>query len=235
MRIRNYKIAVLAGGLAAAITISYISFGPILVALASLSSGLDIHYDRIERCTFKEIALSGLKVTDKKRGIGFFARYGSFRPEWSIRSPSHISADFNLRGLHLIKEGPAKNEGEAYDSLGKLVTVPFRGQWTYKDISGNVSTFDKGVHIKNLNAISEDIKLEFNGKVYDDNRIDSEMVIYFSEKLTGNMPKELSEVVLTSEGDGWYSLAVNLTGDYANPSIQISSKLFRLNIKNTAQ
>ncbi len=60
--------------------------------------------------------------------------------------------------------------------------------------------------------------------------IKSEVTIYFADKLTGKIPPELTNLVLKGEDGGWKSLSVQLDGDYSKPSIQVSGRLFRLNI-----
>jgi hypothetical protein len=74
------------------------------------------------------------------------------------------------------------------------------------------------------------MKLAFNGSMRKDNTIKSDIVIYFADELTGKIPSELTNLVLTQEESGWKSLSVKLEGNYTMPTIQVSSKLFRLNI-----
>jgi hypothetical protein len=44
------------------------------------------------------------------------------------------------------------------------------------------------------------------------------------------MPPELTSMALKGETDGWQSLTVKLEGDLSKPSIQVTGKIFRLNI-----
>jgi hypothetical protein len=86
------------------------------------------------------------------------------------------------------------------------------------------------VTIKDFLAKSDLMKLSFNGDIRRDNTIKSDIVIYFSDELTRKIPPELTKLVLTQEDPGWKSLSVKLEGNYTMPTIQVSSKLFRLNI-----
>ena len=79
-------------------------------------------------------------------------------------------------------------------------------------------------------AIGDEIKLSIKGTVSDENIINTDITIYFSDKVTGRVPEELSRVLMRDEDGGWKSLAVNLKGNYNTPSIEVAGKLFRLKI-----
>ena len=231
MRARKYKTIVIAGAIAALVVILYASLGRVICFAAAKFSGLDISYERIEKWSFGEFVFDGLKVTDPKRGVGFRASRARIGPIRDYAFPDHATLDFELNDIHLIMRREARPE--AYDSLAGLVSVPFAERWMYKEISGSATIFKGGVTLKDTKAVSGDIRLDLSGTFRRDNKIDMAMVISFSDNLSAKIPEELSSVVLTEKTGGWKSLSVNLTGDFNAPSIQISSKLFRLNIRNS--
>ena len=231
MRARKYKTIVIAGAIAALVVILYASFGRVICFAAAKFSGLDISYKKIEKRSFGEFVFDGLKVTDPKRGVGFRSSRARIGPVRDYKFPNHVTLDFKLNDIHLIMRREA--QPEAYDSLAGLISVPFAGRWMYKEISGSVTIFNGGVTLKDTKAASDDIRLDLSGTVRRDNKLDAAMVIYFSRNLISKIPPELSGVILTEAPGDWKSLSVNLTGDFNTPSIQIASKLFRLNIRNS--
>ncbi len=230
MRFRSYLLGVKIVVLALFLFLAYISIGRVALYFIAKTHNLDISYAGYSHELFKRFSFKDLKISDKKIGMGFVSRHATIRPIWSYRSPKDISADFSLSDVRLVRDRDEAQE--AYDSLEGLVSVPFASRWRYREISGKMSISETGMHIKELNAVSDEIKLAFTGTIYRDNRIDSDIVIYFSQNLVNKIPEELSKVVLTEEGDGWKSLSVHLGGDLHAPSIQISGRLFRLNIRN---
>ncbi len=178
---------------------------------------------------FRQISFTDLKVIDKKRNIGFAARSGTVIPKWDLRSPVTIGLNFNMEDVGFIKKIPEVKE--AYDTLSGLVYAPFASQWKYEKMSGSFKFFKDGIHFKDFTATSRDIRFSLNGYLYYNNSIESDIVIYFSDNVSSKIPEELSEVILRDEEDNrWKSLSVSLKGDYRTPSIQVSSKMFRLNI-----
>lgn len=87
------------------------------------------------------------------------------------------------------------------------------------------------IHIDSFSAKSDEITLEVAGDINGTEISDLYIKIRFSAAVTDRIPQELSKAILEEEPDGWRSLSVRLSGNLASPSISISSKLFRLNIK----
>lgn len=198
----------------------YLSSNRIAVYFFSKIYNIDIAYKNLKGSYFKDFMFENLSVIDRKNGLGFFSKSASIRPGAEIV--------FYLRDVHFIKKGD--EPATAYDNLSGLVSIPFSSRWTYKDISGKVRPSRIGIDVNGLIATSDDVKLSLTGSIYSDNTIKSDIVIYFSDKLIKKMPEELSKVIMRDENDGWRSLSVKLEGNYNMPSIQVSGKLFRLNI-----
>lgn len=202
----------------------FLASGRLVIYLFSNTYGLDVSYKNMKILSFKEISFTDLKVIDRRTGLGIFSRESLVNPVLEKR----ITIDFNFKEVSFIKNETA-SEGN-FDSLAALVSMPFASRWNYKEISGKVTPSKEGTHIENFTATSDDIRLKLSGDIFRDNTVRSDIVIYFSERLAKNMPEELSGVILNAESGGWKSLSVKLAGNYKEPSIQISSKLFRLNI-----
>lgn len=231
MRFKNKMILFFIFLAIAAFTL-YLSSGRIIIYVASKMCGMNISYKSLRNASFTEISFNDLNVIDGGTGLGFFSKYAKMRPIWHAGFFQDMTIGFDLRDVRFIKKGEEK--AGAYDTLAGLVFTPFNSRWSYKEISGKVRVYREGLYIKDLQALSDEIKLLFTGTVYRDKTIDSDIVIIFSDKLIEDIPEELSNVVLRDEKDGWKSLSVSLTGDYKAPSIQVSGKLFRLNIGTTS-
>lgn len=203
----------------------YLSSNRIAVYFFSKAYNLDIAYKNLKGSYFKKVMFDNLNVIDRKNGIGFFAKSADIRPGAII--------DFCLRDVHFIKKGD--EPAATYDNLTGLVSIPFSSRWTYKELSGKIRPSRRGIDVDGLIATSDEIKLSLTGAIYYDNTIKSDIVIYFSDKLIEKIPDELSKIVLRDEKDGWKSLSVKLEGNYNMPSIQVSGKLFRLNIGVTSK
>jgi len=212
----------------------YLFSGRAAVYIFAKASGLDIGYDRLKAASFENIAFDGLKVVEKKRGIGLAAKHAVIKPSWKTHPFEDLTIDFVLTGVRFVKQAPG--EPEAFDTVSGLVAAPFNSRWTYREIKGRIQPSGEKIIIKDLAAASDDIRLSVNGSLdHKKNALESDLVIYFSQGLTKNIPEELTRALLADEKDGWKSLSVRLAGDYGRPSIQVSGKLFRLNIREVSR
>ena len=224
MRLRQYLL-----GLILALIFSLVVFclyaNSIAVYFFSRAYDLDVYYKSVRGSAFSELVFGDLLFVDRRSGLGISAGLAKVRPKAAIT--------FDLGEVHFIKRGIQPLA--SYDNLSALVSVPFNSRWTYRRIYGRVKPSKRWIEIESLEAVSDDIKLSMRGSIYPDHTIKSDIVISFSDKLIAQIPEELSEVVLRDESEGWKSLSVKLEGDYDMPSIQVSGKLFRLNIKTVAE
>lgn len=200
--------------------------GRIAVYLFSKAYNLDISYKRFPRASCREFLFEDLKIKDKKSGIGLFAKDAVIRPGRS-------GLNFNIYSAGFYREGAGKTN--FYSDLAGLVSLPFSGQWIYKEISGSILPAKNGIEFKDILAVGDDIKLRLTAVIHDKDLVDANIKIYFSDIVSAGIPKELSGVILNDEGSGWKSLSVSLEGNYRSPSIQVSSRLFRLNIGAVAE
>ncbi|MFA5145844.1 MAG: hypothetical protein WC515_00470 [Candidatus Omnitrophota bacterium] len=207
----------------------YIFAADIMVRAFAAANGLDIAYKDAGNVWFTRFVFADLRVAERKSGVGFSAEAADIRIR--LRKGS-ISADFNFRGVRLIREKGARES--SYDSIDGLVASPFASSWKYETISGTAERREDGLILKDVRAVSDDIRLSVNGALHKDATVDADIMIYFSPNITRKVPEELTKVVLTDEPEGWKSISVKLNGNYLAPSIQLSSKLFRLNIRSVS-
>lgn len=203
------------------------------LALFTIAKAYDltITFQRIDHTGLKEFRLSDLMIVDNKRGIGFSAKDASLQPRLTLTRPLvNIRADFTLHDVRLIARETAATE--TFDSLPGLVATPFAGRWNYREVSGSVATCKGGTRINRFAATSDMIKLNVSGNLYHDNSIAMDITVSFAPEIVAKIPDPLSSVVLNDAGQGWRSLDVKLSGNYATPSINVSSKLFRLNVRS---
>lgn len=209
----------------------YMGFDRILIYFVSKAYDVTISYSDFEMRSLHKFIFNDLSIVNKKTGFGLFARYADIEPEWHRGAFfKNLMIDFKLQDVNFLREVPAEHIS-GYDTLYKLISVPFDSNWTYGRIVGKIGPSDDGMNITDLTATSDDIRLSFTGTIFSNQTLDSSVMICFSDKVTSNIPLELSTVVLQNEANGWKSLSVKLAGDYRAPSIQLSNKLFRLNIK----
>ena len=173
-----------------------------------------------------QIIFDDLSIFSRKTGYGFICKAAELRPELSSGS---FALNFNLRDVSFTKEGGC--EEPRYDSIAALAAIPFDKKWKYGYIQGRIEPGENKVGIRNFKLSGNDITANFNGSFTYDGLIDFDIKIYFSSALTAKIPPELANTILGEEKDGWRSLSVKLAGDPNKPSVQISSKLFRLNIR----
>lgn len=189
---------------------------------------LDIKYKNLKKISLRQMVFDELTIVDKEKGIGISSKNATISLEWDGPDPRNATVGFDLYDVRFVKK--ALEKATSYDTLDGLVALPFSSNWVYKEISGKIRHSKEALTIKDFLAKSDLMKLAFNGSMRKDNTIKSDIVIYFADELTGKIPSELTNLVLTQEESGWKSLSVKLEGNYTMPTIQVSSKLFRLNI-----
>lgn len=228
MRILRY-MSIAAAALAIAIALAAPHIPRLAVRLVAAHSGLDIKYERILRAAPDSVEFAGLRVMDPQKGLGLSSEEAAIKISWSLPDPRNSSVRFDLQRVRFIKQAP--DGGPQYDTLNGLVALPFSNDQLYDEISGRVKSAGGFISIADFMAKSSQLRLSFNGEVGPGNRIKSDILIFFADDLTSKIPPELTKLVLKDEEPGWKSLSVRVDGDYTMPSIQISSKLFRLNIR----
>ena len=220
------KIVLILAAFILVIAAVFFYFDRVLAGILEKRYNLDIIYKRCSKNFSGEMDFKDLSVTFKPSGLCLTSKTAALKPVFIGKK---LALDFSLHDLVFTKRGASGPE--TYDTLSALVSSPFNSRWKYSELRGQLEPGEKSVKINNLNAISDQIKLSINGNLFYSGMIDSDIVIYFAGKLTEKIPPEFSKVILTNEKDGWKSLSVRLAGDPNKPSIQVSSKLFRLSIK----
>ncbi len=123
-----------------------------------------------------------------------------------------------------------ENKKATYDTVEGIVSMPFEGRWTYKEVSGIVEIFSNGLTLKKFNAEGREIKLFLAGDLFYNNVVDMNVTILFSKHALKDIPPDLPSAIMKDEPQEWKSFSVKLTGDYSSPAVQISGKQFILNI-----
>ena len=203
-------------------------YGQIAVMLFAKSNNLDISYKRLQASNFTNFVFTDLKTTQHNKGTGLFSSSAKVRLILNGPDPRKATTDFLLYNVHFITSGIIKEA--SYNNIDGLVAMPFSELWNYKEISGKIIPAADGIFINNFMATGDSIRLSFNGLLTNDNCIKADIGIYFESKLIGKIPPDLTNMALKDSGDGWKSLTVKLEGDLSKPSIQVTGKLFRLNI-----
>jgi len=201
-----------------------IFYGHIAVFVFAKSNNIDISYGRLTVISLTEFALKELNVVERKRGVGLSSSRGLI--ELTFDKPP--SAGFVLDDVHFI--GKTGGEESSYGNIDGLIAVPFSSLWKYKTISGKIISTKNGTELKDFMAVSDEIRFSINGSLTDGDIINADIVIYFGKDLTGKIPPELASMVLKDGENEWKDLAIKLDGNLAKPSIQVTGKLFRLNI-----
>jgi hypothetical protein len=211
----------------------FLSFDRIILFTLSKLYALDISYKSKTRDFHSGYAFEDLKIFNKRMDIGFFSSRATLKPVWKSDFLKSLDLDFKFRDVHFLKSTAYRKEN-TYDTLETLVAIPFEGRWTYKDMSGTVEMFSNGLTLKRFAANGREIRLFLSGDLYYNNTLDMELTIYFSNHVLRDIPPELSSLIMKDEPEEWKSFSVGLKGDYRSPAVQISGKLFRLNIGTAA-
>lgn len=206
----------------------YLLSNRILIYVISKIYGMELKCGSIEGSPFSEMRITDLTAFNKNAGFGISATDARIINKSGLNIFDNVGLEMDVKDLYFIK-GPSK---ENYNDIPNLMMVPFNSKWKYSMISTKVRLFKEKITISAFNAVGDDIKLDFNGDLFYDNRISGNMKIYFSQTLLKKIPEPLADEALSGEADGWKSLQLNISGDYKSPSINISSKLFRMNVKS---
>lgn len=231
MRFRNILLGIII--LISAAAVLYISFDRIAIFVFEKKTDLKISYGSMRKNGIASFVFKDFRVINNRTGLGIESKNATIKPMMRGLDIQKTTIDFDFRDVRFVKQGSAR-ESSSYDSLAGLVSAPFSENWTYRDISGQVAPHKNGIKINKLNAVSDEIKLSITGILYNDKSIDTDIKIYFAGGLIKKIPEDLSKIILTGEGSGWQSLSVHLSGNSSKPSIQVSSKLFRLNIRSSS-
>ena len=208
------------------ITAVFFYFDRVLAGILEKRYNLDITYKKCSKHLSGEMDFVGFSIASKPTGLSLASKTATVKPAFAGKT---LAFDFTLHDLVFTKRGAAGPE--KYDTLSALVSSPFNSNWKYSELRGQIEPGRKGVKINNLDAVSDQVKVSMKGYLFYSGMIDLDIVIYFSGKLTEKVPPEFAKIILTDEKIGWKSLSVHLSGDPDRPSIQVSSKLFRLSIK----
>ena len=227
MRLRRYLLGII---IAVCLTlIIYLSFDRIALFAISKIYSLDISYKGLTKDPGSGYAFKDFRIMNKKMGIGFICGRATIKPSWGKNILRSVFLDFRLKDVHFLKDRADKNK-TTYDTLSQLVAMPFEGRWMYKDVSGKVELFSNGMTVKSFQAKGGSMRLTVSGDLYYDNTADVDITIFFHKDTLKEIPPELCSVILQDEQDDWKSFSVKLKGDMNSPALQISGKLFRLNI-----
>jgi hypothetical protein len=217
----------------AAVMLFYI-FSPHAAAyIFTKTHGLEIRYSRLEGSIPTGLLFRDLRLTDPKIGLGLFAEKADIKVALSKNIFSEPIFRFDLEGGKFL--GSIDGKTEDYADLNNLVALPFRNAWRYKRISARLRPARDGMEIEEFYAESDEIRLSLDGTIYRNNDVKLAIKISFADAITSKIPEEFSKVILNDEAPGWKSLSVSLSGNFMAPSIRVSSKLFRLNIKSVTE
>ena len=201
------------------------------MALFALSRfyGTDISYKAMTRDPAEEYVFEGIKVMNKRIGFGIYSSRASFKPVKRLDFWKSMDFDLKFKDVHFVKlrgESPKTSYGSPED----IVSMPFEGRWKYRDITGSVEIFSNGITLKKFTANGNQIRLFISGDIFYDSVIDTNITILFSREVLKDIPQELHSVIMNEEPKDWKSFSVNLKGNISSPALQISGRLFRLNV-----
>lgn len=229
-KIENVMIAILVGGVALG-ALAFLLSGRIVRFAALRYCGANISYSKMYPDWRGKVIVRDLDITlPEKNHIGLTARRAVFVLWPGCLSRKSPEVSFDLKDVR-FKKGPERPV-TPLDAMSGLMFVPFEGSWRYSQVYGTVAFEGRTIRVRGLNARGDDIRVNLSGALLPDNTVDGAITVFFSRNAAARFPEELSNVVLQEEEDGWRSFSVKLQGDYRSPSIQLSGKLFRLNITN---
>lgn len=205
-----------------------IFYAQTLVFFFAGSNNLDISYKKLQTNSLTSFTFTDLKITQHKKETGLSSSNAQIRlslngPDLGAATINFVLKDVRFLTKNLLKE-------VSYNNVDDLVAMPFSTLWNYRELSGSVRQASDGIYVKDLRAEGDSIKLSFDGLLTRDNRIKADIGISFDKKLLGKIPPDLTNMVLKDSDSGWKSLNVKLEGDLTKPVIQITGKMFRLNI-----
>ncbi len=212
--------------IAASALLIFLSRERIGLYLISRSYGLEVSYAKLAKGPSGEYILSGFRALYRKADMGISSREARVTPAWRFAYPVRFHADFKLRDVKLLAGMRGSGGG-----IASLISIPFEERWTYDEVSGRIETGDDAIYIKYLSARGDEISFSFSGILRAKKTLDADLVIYFSKDAATAVPEAFQETVLSNEGEGRKSLSVHLAGDLKAPSVTLSGKMFRLNVK----
>jgi len=221
--------AVISAAVLGAALILYLLSGRIYLYVFSRTHNLDISCSKITNISFGHFEVTDLMMRDRASGFSISSKASSMLFRIRDIRLKDVTIDFRFKDVRFGKKGGKENL--IYSSLTGLVAIPFDSRWQYNEMSGKIKTMKGGSEIKDFSAAGKDIKLSIKGTVLENDTINLDIIIYFGKELYDMIAPEVAGILLSKEENDWSSLSVHLEGDYKTPSIQLSSKLFRLNIK----
>jgi len=230
VNMKNAKKTMLAAVLFLSLSAACVAvfYAQIATFIFARSNKIDISYKQVVAGSPTEFIFKDLKAAWHHQGIELSASGASVKLIFDKPFPPKAAADFVLSDVRFIKKGSGKEV--SYNNIDDLIAAPFSGLLKYKTVSGKIGMIKNGIILKDFMASGDEIRFSFDGTLTDGNIIDADITIYFAKGLSGKIPPELTSMALKGEADGWKSLALKLKGDLSKPSIQVTGKLFRLNI-----
>lgn len=213
------------------IAVLYTMGNRLAIALVSHASNTTITYRHVSGNSLGELRFTDLGVTDRKSGIGFLAKKAVVKPSWKEILGGKIWLDYAMSDVGFIKRNAETQSG--YETFEDLLALPFKSEWVYYNVTGRLRASNGDIYLKDLTAANDMIKFSITGDFRGDANVDSDITLYFSEKLFAKIPKKFTKGVLKDEGGGWQSISMKLTGNYNAPSIQVTGQQFRLRIGTT--
>lgn len=182
--------------------------------------------------TYLAIPHIAISLLEKAYGLNVSCKSAILTPHFNSEKDGGFKIAIDLKDVRISKKGAVAG---AYESLGALVSAPFDGSLKYREIKGIIRPRPGHILINDLVADGDDIKVFLKGTFfYKEDRVELNMVIHFSKDFTARIPKELSQTFLADSSRGGGTLSVNLKGSLKSPAIEVSSRLFRLSIREVS-
>jgi len=232
---RSLRIPIIIISLALVIAAAalYLYADRIALFLISRECNVTIAYQGLKHASFNRYDFSGFTVTDNTSRIGLSAKEAVIKPIWKEIAAGKLAIDVALSDVAFIKRSGEKTDD--YETFEGLAALPLSSQWAYRDIRGILETSNGDIRLRDFVASGDMLRFSVTGDFLKDATINTDITIYFSDRLLEKVPKQFIKGVLKEEGDGWQSFSMKLTGNYKSPSIQVTGKLFRLNIGLASQ
>lgn len=221
------------GGIAALVIAAaalYMTWDRIVIYFVAEKYDVAISYTSVRNQNFRELQFENMRIIDRARGSGLFALHAKLWPAIGLQAEGARSVSFELKGVKFIPS-VKKEKASERDYMMDIIALPFDGKWAYKDMAGDLAEHEKGIYVRKFVASGDMMNLSVNGYLFKNNVVDLNLTVYFSPAMLKEVPDSVTGVVLKQETGGWKSLSAHLTGDLSQPSIELSGKLFRLNIK----